>query len=92
MNKKKPAFSETIKKASLSVLGLMALNILRKLFFECDSLVELKNQFIESNQKLLIIFTFLITIILVWIIVSLIAGSIYFLIQSLKYNKTKKNE
>jgi len=92
MNKKKPAFSETIKKASLSVLGLMALNILRKLFFECDSLVELKNQFIESNQKLLIIFTFLITIILVWIIVSLIAGSIYFLIQSPKYNKTKKNE
>lgn len=65
MSKKKPAFSETIKKASLSVLGLMALNILRKLFFECDSLVELKNQFIESNQKLLIIFTFLITIILV---------------------------
>lgn len=92
MDKKKPVFSETIKKTSLFILGLMALNILRKLIFNFDDFVELKNQFLESDQKGLIALTLLATMILGWIIISLIAGSIYFFFQKRRFKKTNKKE
>lgn len=92
MNKKKPVFSETIKKTSLFILSFMALKFLGKLLFKFDTFVELKNQFVEFDQKTLIVFTFLVTIILGWVIVSLITGMIYFSIQKIKYHKTNKNK
>lgn len=87
-----PIFSVILKKTSLFILVFMVLNVLRKLIFKFDSFVELKNQFFESNQKILIVFTSLATIILGWCIVSLIVGSICFLIQNIKYCKTNKKE
>lgn len=92
MDKKKPVFSETIKKTSLFILGLMVLNILRKLIFKFDDFVELKNQFLESDQKGLIALTLLATMILGWIVISLIAGSLYFFIKTMKYNKSNKDK
>ena len=61
----------------------MALNILRKLIFKFDDFVELKNQFLESDQKGHIALTLLATMILGWIVLSLIAGSIYFFFQKM---------
>lgn len=92
MNKKKPIFSKSIQTASLYVLTFMALNIMKNLIFNFNSFIEIKNHFLISDKKLLLGFIVLATIILSWLFLSLIGGSIYFCIQNIKYHNIRKQK
>lgn len=87
MEQKKPNFIRSIKQTSLFILGLMVLNVLIKLLFNQSDFQDLKKDFLALDNRVLGIFIFLIVIIVGWIIVSLIIGSIYYVIQTIKYKK-----
>ena len=84
---KKPNFIRSIKQTSLFILGLMVLNVLIKLLFNQSDFQALKKDFLALDNRVLGIFIFLLVIIVGWIIVSLIIGSIYYVIQTIKYKK-----
>ena len=85
MEQKKPNFIRSIKQTSLFILGLMVLNVLIKLLFNQSDFQDLKKDFLALDNRVLGIFIFLLVIIVGWIIVSLIIGSIYYVIQTIKY-------
>lgn len=87
MEQKKPNFIRSIKQTSLFILGLMVLNVLIKLLFNQSDFQALKKDFLALDNRVLGIFIFLLVIIVGWIIVSLIIGSIYYVIQKIKYKK-----
>ena len=87
MEQKKPNFIRSIKQTSLFILGLMVLNLLIKLLFNQSDFQDLKKDFLALDNRVLGIFIFLLVIIVGWIIVSLIIGSIYYVIQTIKYKK-----
>ena len=87
MEQKKPNFIRSIKQTSLFILGLMVLNVLIKLLFNQSDFQDLKKDFLALDNRVLGIFVFLLVIIVGWIIVSLIIGSIYYVIQTIKYKK-----
>lgn len=87
MEQKKPNFIRSIKQTSLFILGLMVLNVLIKLLFNQSDFQDLKKAFLALDNRVLGIFIFLLVIIVGWIIVSLIIGSIYYVIQTIKYKK-----
>ncbi|MCT1227442.1 MULTISPECIES: hypothetical protein [Lactococcus] len=87
MEQKKPNFIRSIKQTSLFILGLMVLNVLIKLLFNQSDFQDLKKDFLALDNRVLGIFIFLLVIIVGWIIVSLIIGSIYYVIQTIKYKK-----
>jgi len=87
MEQKKPNFIRSIKQTSLFILGLMVLNVLIKLLFNQSDFQALKKDFLALDNRVLGIFIFLLVIIVGWIIVSLIIGSIYYVIQTIKYKK-----
>ena len=87
MEQKKPNFIRSIKQTSLFILGLMGLNVLIKLLFNQSDFQDLKKDFLALDNRVLGIFIFLLVIIVGWIIVSLIIGSIYYVIQTIKYKK-----
>lgn len=87
MEQKKPNFIRSIKQTSLFILGLMVLNVLIKLLFNQSYFQDLKKDFLALDNRVLGIFIFLLVIIVGWIIVSLIIGSIYYVIQTIKYKK-----
>ena len=87
MEQKKPNFIRSIKQTSLFILGLMVLNVLIKLLFNLIDFQDLKNDFLAFDNRVLGIFIFLLVIIVGWIIVSLIIGCIYYVIQTIKYKK-----
>ncbi|ANJ15411.1 hypothetical protein ACE5SX_13185 [Lactiplantibacillus plantarum] len=87
MEQKKPNFIRSIKQTSLFILGLMVLNVLIKLLFNQSAFQDLKKAFLALDNRVLGIFIFLLVIIVGWIIVSLIIGSIYYVIQTIKYKK-----
>ena len=67
----------------------MILNVLRKLIFNQGDFQDLKSSFLVLENQALGIFIFLITLILVWIILSIIIGSVYYSIQKIKYEKIR---
>lgn len=87
MEQKKPNFIRSIKQTSLFILGLMVLNVFIKLLFNQSDFQDLKKDFLALDNRVLGIFIFLLVIIVGWIIVSLIIGSIYYVIQTIKYKK-----
>lgn len=87
MKQKKPNFIRSIKQTSPFILGLMVLNVLIKLLFNQSDFQDLKKVFLALDNRVLGIFIFLLVIIVGWIIVSLIIGSIYYVIQTIKYKK-----
>ena len=87
MEQKKPNFIRSIKQTSFFILGLMVLNVLIKLLFNQSDFQDLKKDFLALDNRVLGIFIFLLVIIVGWIIVSLIIGSIYYVIQTIKYKK-----
>ena len=87
MEQKKPNFIRSIKQTSLFILGLMVLNVLIKLLFNQSDFQDLKKDFLALDNRVLGIFIFLLVIIVGWIIVSLIIGSIYYVIPTIKYKK-----
>ena len=87
MEQKKPNFIRSIKQTSLFILGLMVLNVLIKLLFNQSDFQDLKKDFLALDNRVLGIVIFLLVIIVGWIIVSLIIGSIYYVIQTIKYKK-----
>ena len=87
MEQKKPNFIRSIKQTSLFILGLMVLNVLITLLFNQSDFQDLKKDFLALDNRVLGIFIFLLVIIVGWIIVSLIIGSIYYVIQTIKYKK-----
>ena len=87
MEQKKPNFIRSIKQTSLFILGLMVLNVLIKLLFNQSDFQDLKKDFLALDNRVLGIFIFLLVVIVGWIIVSLIIGSIYYVIQTIKYKK-----
>lgn len=87
MEQKKPNFIRSVKQTSLFILGLMVLNVLIKLLFNQSDFQALKKDFLALDNRVLGIFIFLLVIIVGWIIVSLIIGSIYYVIQTIKYKK-----
>ena len=82
MEQKKPNFIRSIKQTSLFILGLMVLNVLIKLLFNQSDFQDLKKDFLALDNRVLGIFIFLLVIIVGWIIVSLIIGSIYYVISN----------
>lgn len=80
----KPSFLECCKRSGIVVLVWMVLHALRKTIFHFDQLVILKEQFLKTNQKLLAAVVFLITIVVIWGMISLIGGIGYYLINKLR--------
>lgn len=89
MKKNQPNFTKCIKQTSFFLLGLMILNVLRKLIFNQGDFQDLKSSFLVLENQALGIFIFLITLILGWIILSIIIGSVYYFIQKIKYEKIR---
>lgn len=58
-----------------------------KVIFNQSTFQDLKSSFLDLDNRALAIFIFLITILLGWIILSLIIGSIFYVIQKIKYKK-----
>ncbi|MGY0187198.1 hypothetical protein [Lactococcus lactis] len=87
MKQEQPNFTRCIKQTSFFLLGIMTLNALIKVIFNQSTFQDLKSSFLDLDNRALAIFIFLITILLGWIILSLIIGSIYYVIQKIKYKK-----
>ncbi|WP_044009583.1 hypothetical protein [Lactococcus lactis] len=87
MKQEQPNFTRCIKQMSFFLLGIMTLNVLIKVIFNQSTFQDLKSSFLDLDNRALAIFIFLITILLGWIILSLIIGSIFYVIQKIKYKK-----
>lgn len=77
MKQEQPNFTRCIKQTSFFLLGIMTLNVLIKVIFNQSTFQDLKSSFLDLDNRALAIFIFLITILLGWIILSLIIGSIF---------------
>ena len=87
MKQEQPSFTRCIKQTSFFLLGIKTLKVLIKVIFNQSTFQDLKSSFLDLDNRALAIFIFLITILLGWIILSLIIGSIYYVIQKIKYKK-----
>ena len=87
MKQEQPNFTRCIKQTSFFLLGIMTQNVLIKVIFIQSTFQDLKSSFLDLDNRALAIFIFLIKILLGWIILSLIIGSIYYVIQKIKYKK-----
>lgn len=87
MQQEKPNLVRCIKQTGIFLLVLMLINVLRKILFNQSDFQDLKKGFLALDNRVLGIFIFLLVIIVGWLIVSLIIGSIYYVIQTIKYKK-----
>ncbi|WP_119327329.1 DUF2976 domain-containing protein [Companilactobacillus musae] len=81
---------DCLKKSALVVLAFMILHVVRKAIFKFNELVELKNQFMTTDQKILVVAAVLVMIILIWLVVSLIGGIGYYLFLKIKMSISKE--
>lgn len=77
--KKHISFVQCVQQASKVVVLYIALNMLRKVFFDRDQLHILRIEFIQSAHKINIILIGLLAFLVLWGILSVVGGSLYFL-------------
>ncbi len=77
----KISFWTCFKRSAAVVVAWLLLRTLRKLFFEFNEFVELKNQFVAIDQKGLAVIVALLIIIVLWLGVSLIGAIGYFVYE-----------
>ncbi|MCC4121672.1 hypothetical protein [Lactococcus lactis] len=89
---KTPNFRQAIKQTSLFILTIMVLNVIWKLIFNFHYIVELKNELLDNDHKGLIILVFLCTALFIWIMATLIFGSLYYFFKKFTYKNNSADE
>ncbi|WP_057880853.1 hypothetical protein [Companilactobacillus kimchiensis] len=77
-------YRNSFKKAAILTLAVMILNILRKLIFQIGEVKKLQQGFLTSPQQPMIIGIVLLTAVVLWLVISLILGTIYYLYKRIR--------
>lgn len=88
MQKEKPNLIRCIKQTGIFLVVFMLLNVLRKLLFNQSDFNDLKESFLAVNHKAYSILLVILILLVGWILVSIIFGSIYYVIKTIYYKKT----
>ncbi|MGX7048519.1 hypothetical protein RU86_GL000566 [Lactococcus piscium] len=85
-----PKLSRSIKTTALVILSFMAVRVIRKIFWGKSDFLALKDQLLKSDDKVWMIAMIIATFLVIWVVSSLIFGSIYYLLQRMKFNKSSR--
>lgn len=92
MNKENQEFTfkQILKNISIVVGVIMLLRLIEKLIFQFQETKEFCHELVSSNSPLLYAMIVTFTVFFVWILISLLGASLYYLYKKIKGRVTQK--
>lgn len=83
-------FKQSLKNTSIVVAGIMFLRFIKKLIFKFQETKEFFHELLSSNAPFLYGTIVVCTVILAWILISLLCASLYYFYKKIIVKVTKK--
>lgn len=83
-------FKQSLKNTSIVVALIMLLRLIQKLIFQFQETKEFFHELLSSNAPLLYGTIVVCTVILAWVLISLLCASVYYFYKNIKLRFSKK--